>query len=291
MSTPTTTGDQILTSSLHSRRFIYDARYQADGRKKPVIVFVHGFKGFKDWGTFTLIADEFARQGYVFAKLNLSHNGTTPEHPLDFVDLEAFGHNNFILELDDLSILINELEEGKSPIPAAEMDPNRLALIGHSRGGGLVLLKGAEDPRVKAVVTWAAIHNLEQRWPKSFLDEWKEKGVVHIPNARTGQQMPLYYQLVENFRENKERLDIPAAVARMQQPLLVIHGTGDETLPSSMAHEIASWKKGSELLILPDANHTFGGAHPWPGDQLPADTTEVIKATAAFLQRHLNPRS
>lgn len=271
----------------HQRSFIYDARYLANGKPKPVILFVHGFKGFKDWGTFNLLADTFAQAGFVFIKLNLSHNGTTPDDPLNFADLEAFGQNNFSIELDDLTTLINHLEEGYSPIPGQETDLSRLALIGHSRGGGLVLLKAAEEPRVKAVVSWAAINNLEERWPQSFLDEWKAKGVVHIENTRTNQQMPLYYQLVEDFVANKERFDIPGAVKNMSQPLLVIHGSGDETLPHQMAHEIASWKNDAELLIIPESSHTFGGTHPWPEDKLPADTEKVVKASIEFLKRKL----
>lgn len=287
MNTLTHTGDIVLTAAHHNRPFIYDARYQQNGKAKPVVVFVHGFKGFKDWGTFNQLADYFARQGFVFVKLNLSHNGTTPEHPLDFADLDAFGHNNFSIELDDLGTLFDHLEEGSSPVPAQEIDLSRLALIGHSRGGGLVLLKAAEDKRVKAVVSWAAINNLEERWPQSFLDEWKEKGVVHIDNTRTNQKMPLYYQLVEDFIANRERFDIPGAVKNMQQPLLVIHGSGDETLPYQMAHEIASWHKNVEMLIIPESTHTFGGAHPWPQKELPADTSLLAEASVDFLKRKL----
>ena len=50
------------------------------------------------------MADRFADAGFVFVKFNLSHNGTTIEHPIDFVDLEAFGNNNFAKELDDLGV-------------------------------------------------------------------------------------------------------------------------------------------------------------------------------------------
>lgn len=281
------TGDKILHSLHQQRPFIYDARYLADGRPKPVVLFVHGFKGFKDWGPFNLMADVFAQSGFVFVKMNLSHNGTTPEHPHDFVDLDAFGHNNFEIELDDLSVMLNHLEEGRSAVPADEMDISRLALIGHSRGGGLVLLKAAEEPRVKAVVSWAAINNLEERWPQDFIDDWKNKGVVYIENARTNQKMPLYYQLVENFEKNKHRLDIPAAVKSLRQPLLVIHGTADETLPHQMAEDIASWKKDAQLLLIPDSNHTFGGAHPWTAEELPRDTLKVAQASIAFLEKHL----
>lgn len=281
------TGDQLLHSLHQHRRFIYDARFLADGRPKPIVLFVHGFKGFKDWGPFNLMADYFAQNGFVFVKMNLSHNGTTPEHPYDFVDLEAFGHNNFEIELDDLSIMLDNLEEGQSAIPAHELDIRRLALIGHSRGGGLVLLKAAEEPRVKAVVSWAAINNLKERWPQDFLDDWKEKGVVYIENARTNQKMPLYFQLVENFEKNKDRLDIPAAVKALRQPLLVIHGTADETLPYQMAEAIASWKKDAQLLLIPDSNHTFGGTHPWREEELPADTLKVAQASITFLEKHL----
>jgi dienelactone hydrolase len=283
----THTGNQILYSLHNNRPFIYDARYKQDGAPKPIIVFVHGFKGFKDWGTFDQIADTFADRGFIFVKVNLSHNGTTPENPTEFADLEAFGHNNFTIELDDLTVLVNHLEDGESSIPATELDLGRLALIGHSRGGGLVLMKAAEEPRVKAVVSWAAINNLEERWPQSFLDDWKKKGVVHIPNSRTKQEMPLYYQLVDNFWQNKDRLDIPAAVKNMPQPLLIIHGTADETLPVQMAHDIASWKEDAELLIIPDSNHTFGGAHPWAENNLPNDTVQVVEASIAFLEKYL----
>ena len=287
MQTLTRTGNTRLTSRHSSRSYIYDARFLPDGQAKAVVIFVHGFKGFKDWGTFNLIADYFARQGFVFVKLNLSHNGTTPEQPADFADLEAFGHNNFSIELDDLDVLINHLEQGESPIPPQEMDLSRLALIGHSRGGGLVLLKAAEDARVKAVVGWAAINNLEERWPPSFIEEWKEKGVVHIENSRTNQKMPLYYQLVENFLENKDRLDIPEAVKNMSQPLLIIHGTGDETLPYQMAHDLVSWHSQANLLLIPEGNHTFGGAHPWTEQDMPADTLQLVEESAAFLKKHL----
>ena len=65
----------LLTGTRHGRAFEADATYRATSQLKPVVVFVHGFKGFKDWGHFPLLADFFAGQGFVFVKLNLSHNG------------------------------------------------------------------------------------------------------------------------------------------------------------------------------------------------------------------------
>ncbi len=49
-----------------------------------------------------MIAGQFVRAGFAFLKFNFSHNGTTPDHPQDFVDLEAFGNNNYTKQLFDL---------------------------------------------------------------------------------------------------------------------------------------------------------------------------------------------
>ena len=56
----------------------------------PLIIFCHGYKGFKDWGAWNLMAEAFAKIGFCFIKFNFSHNGGTIEQPIDFPDLEAF---------------------------------------------------------------------------------------------------------------------------------------------------------------------------------------------------------
>lgn len=279
----------VLTGPRHGRLFDADATYQADGQAKPVVVFVHGFKGFKDWGHFPLVADYFAKQGFVFVKLNLSHNGIVVGGTGDLEDLEAFGRNNFSIELDDLGQLIDALlTPSATPVPTEEMNTERLFLAGHSRGGGLVLLKAAEDPRVKAVATWAAIADVNQRWPQAVLDEWKRTGTLHVPNTRTGQQLPLHYQIVEDYEANRLRLDIGHNVhRRLKQPLLAIHGTSDETVAVDAAHQLKKLKPDTELLLVPGATHMFGGAHPWPHGHLPEPAAEVCAQTAAFFKRQL----
>ncbi|UOQ74779.1 alpha/beta hydrolase family protein [Hymenobacter cellulosilyticus] len=124
----------LLSSPHHERPFAADARFRPDGHPKPVVVFVHGFKGFKDWGHFNVLADYFAAHGFVFVKLNLSHNGVVPGGTGDLEDLEAFGRNNFSLELGDLGCLLDYLTGPASVLPAAEADLSRIYLVGHSRG-------------------------------------------------------------------------------------------------------------------------------------------------------------
>lgn len=276
--------DFQLVSHHGSRPFIADARYRADGVKKPVLIFIHGFKGFKDWGHFNLIADHLAERGFVLVKLNLSHNGTTPEHPVDFVDLEAFSQNNFSIELDDIGVLIDLLHTTGSPIPRDEIDLGQLFLIGHSRGGGLALLKAAEDERIKKVAAWAPIHDLTERWPAEVLQKWKEDGVYHIYNGRTKQDMPLRYQLVEDVYAHRQRLDIPKAVKTLEIPLLLVHGTADETLSYQKTEWLSGLGRYITLVIVENANHVFGGKHPFMEEALPAHSQMILDKTITFFK-------
>ena len=152
------TGKNITLTGAASRPFLMDYYYLANNQPKPVVLFVHGFKGFKDWGIWDLIAHEFAMQNFVFLKFNFSHNGTTTSNPLDFDDLEAFGHNNYSKELADISSIFQWLEESDTGIPLAEKDLNQVGLIGHSRGGAISIIHAAENTRIKALSTWAAVN-------------------------------------------------------------------------------------------------------------------------------------
>ncbi|RMI25822.1 MAG: dienelactone hydrolase, partial [Calditrichaeota bacterium] len=221
----------------HGRPIVLDVYFQADGRPKPVVVFSHGFKGFKDWGHWHLVAEAFAGRGFVFVKFNFSHNGTRPENLTEFVDLEAFGNNNFSIELDDLGAVMDYITGEEAPVPREERQPEQLYLIGHSRGGGITILKAREDKRVKKIATWASVSEFGKYWTEEVVKEWQEKGVVYVVNARTGQQMPLYRQLYEDFQRNRDRLDIPAAVKSLTIPFLIVHGTADEAVPYADAVE------------------------------------------------------
>ena len=90
-----------------SKEILVDLLYKGESENRKVVIFSHGFKGFKDWGPFNKIAEHFASNGFVFVKFNFSYNGTSIENPSDFVDLEAFGNNNFCKELDDLGLVID----------------------------------------------------------------------------------------------------------------------------------------------------------------------------------------
>lgn len=264
------------TKGSEDRAMAVDLRFDDQTSNQAVVIFVHGFKGFKDWGHFPMVGEYLAKAGFAFVSFNFSHNGTTVKEPIDFADLEAFGNNNYHKELYDLEQIVAGISDA-SLFPEAKIDRSRIFLLGHSRGGGISIIATAENPLVKGLVTWNSIGDTKRT--QADFDLWMQEGVIHVPNARTGQQMPMYYQFVEDFFAQEERYDLEQNCAKINVPSLFIHGTADQTVPSFYAEKLNKWTKNSELVLIENGDHTFGGKHPFMEVELPADTQTAMAAT------------
>lgn len=263
------------------RAMLVDLTYDDKHKDAPMIIFAHGFKGFKDWGTHDLMAEYFAQHGFRYLKFNFSHNGTTTDSPVDFTDLIAFSENTFTIELDDLNTVIDFAINGPAT-PRAK----HVYLIGHSMGGGISIIKTAEDKRVKKLVTMASISGFRNLWPKKAEEQWRLQGIMYFPNARTGQQMPVRSTLLDDLDRNPTRLDIPARAAEVTQPWLIIHGDDDQTVPLSHAKELHAAQPNAEFLVIKNGSHTLGGTHPFTGKELPATLLQFCEEATAFFKEH-----
>ena len=273
----------------NKKSIVYDIYYTKDQTQKPIVIFCHGYKGFKDWGAWHLVAETFAREGFFFLKLNFSHNGGTVSQPLDFPDLDAFGKNNFIKELDDLEDIISLIktnEEFKK-----EVDLTNISLIGHSRGGGIVLIKAEENGLIKNVITWAGVSDFKARFQESSenFKQWQKTGITFVENGRTHQQMPHEFQFYTNFKENEKRLTIKRAVENLKTARqLIIHGSEDPTVSMIEAHALKRWNPKSNLVTIDNADHVFGSSHPWTHYKLPKDLFTAVNKSILFINKSKN---
>jgi len=259
------------------RGMLMDLTYKAAHKKAPLVIFAHGFKGFKDWGTHDLVAQYFAEHGFRFLKFNFSHNGTTPDKPTDFADLIAFSDNTFSMELEDLNTIIDFACNGSS-IPSAA----GVYLIGHSMGGGISIIKTAEDKRIKKLVTMASISGFRNLWSKEAEEQWRLQGMMYVLNSRTGQQMPIKSSLLNDLDGNPGRLDILAKAASITQPWLIMHGDEDTTVPLAHAEDLKAAQPNAKLIVVHGADHTFGGTHPYSATTLPPVLEEFCEQAVNF---------
>jgi len=265
---------------------IYDVSYNSNQKPKPIVIFSHGYKGYKDWGAWNLVAEAFAKQGYFFLKFNFSHNGGTVKNSIDFPDLKAFSENNFSKELEDLEDIINLVSNTKEF--KNEVDSENISLIAHSRGGGIILIKASENPKVKNVITWAGVSDYKARFliGSENFKNWKKTGITYIENSRTKQQMPHKFQFYLDFEANENRLTIKHAVKNLEASLLIIQGTNDLTVIEEEGRTLHKWNPNSKLEIIENGDHSFGTKHPWEEEVLPKDLQKVVEKTIQFLKEN-----
>lgn len=269
-------------SSHHTKPIVTDLFYKKNNTKKPLVIFCHGYKGYKDWGAWNISAEEFANANLFFVKFNFSHNGGTLENPIDFPDLEAFGENNFIKELNDLEDVIEWIIKNYNF--KNEIDIDNITLIGHSRGGGIVTIKASENKKITSVITWSGVSDYEARFPKGEqLEGWEKQGVSYVLNGRTHQKMPHLYQFYQNFKDNKERLTIKNAVQKLTIKHLIIHGKKDEVVLPVEAKNLHAWNPKSELIFIDEMNHPLGCIQPWNDSKMPIHLKKVVKKSIDFI--------
>ena len=245
-----------------------------------LVIFCHGYKGFKDWGCWNLVANKFANNGIKFLKFNFSHNGGTIENPIDFPDLEAFSKNNYSFELNDVSRIIDFLTNKKDTL----FQFNELNIIGHSRGGGIATL-AANKHSLNKLITWASVSDFGERFPvENDLLIWRKNGIRFVENNRTKQMMPHLYQFYEDFIDNKRKLNIKNSIQNFEGKSLICHGSLDQAVNISNAHNLVNWGKDSSFIKI-RSNHTFGARHPWNDEMLPVELNQICNETISFLNK------
>ena len=261
-----------------------DLRYREDSRNVPAVIICHGFKGFKDWGFFPLLGETLAKAGYATITFNFSRNGIGSDL-VSFTELDQFAANTCSHELADLDTVYSAVKNGE--LGNGIIDNENIALMGHSRGGGIALLFAAKHPELTTLVTWSAIATVN-RYSDTELDEWKKRGFIEIENRRTKQLMRINRHFIEDLEKNKDRLDILKAASNIEVPTMIVHGENDESVPSGEADQIYENLSSPEkqLEIIENGSHTFNTTHPM--DSRPPQFEIAMDITESWFDKYLN---
>ncbi len=273
--------DQTFTAS-DGEKIAVTTYGQLDPQHPRCVIYVHGFKGFKDWGFVPYIGEFLSQRKFFVVTFNFSHNGIGA-NPLEFTELDKFEHNTFSREVRELSEIIDACHNGYFG-PAANV---AIGLLGHSRGGGITLLTASDKPEAAAVVTWSSVATFD-RYSEEIIKKWRRDGYFNVVNQRTKQVMRLGVGLLDDLEQNKsDSLNIEKAVKNLHRPLLIVHGDNDESVPVEDARRLYGWadEKQTLLLTVSGTGHTFDAKHPFEGSNPKLD--EVLTRTADFFDLHL----
>jgi alpha-beta hydrolase superfamily lysophospholipase len=239
-------------------------------KPRALVVIVHGFKGFKDWGFFPWLAQHLCRHRFAVCRFNMSRSGIGDD-PETFGRLDLFAGDTYSIQLADLRAVVQHAQRRFPELPTF--------LLGHSRGGGIALLGARDVPHLEGVVVWSPIARAD-RWDDETKRQWRASGSLDVVNQRTKQIMRMSTAILDDCDGH----DILAAAEQLTVPLLVVHGGRDDSVPPDEGREIASRNAEASIAVIGNASHTYNAIHPLVN--VPFELLLAAEVSAHFVGAH-----
>lgn len=198
-----------------------------DGGAHPVVVVMHG------WGSASedLLPAAPPVVGAGLSMLFVDARGHGRSDTAEFMSMPRFA--------EDIRAAIAWLRE------RPDVDPARIALVGHSVGAGAALLVASHDPRIAAVVSIASMAHPREMIGRSFRGYRAPRMLVRAA-LRTIERTIGY--AFDDFAPLN-------TIARVDAPVLVLHGLDDRTVPAGDAERLVSSAPSATLRLVPGADH------------------------------------
>ena len=198
-------------------------------RPAPTIALLHGWGGNAE--LMLPLALPFYRAGLNVLLLDARNHGRS--YSTWYSSLPGFA--------EDLSAAIDWIKQNKYDLTGG------IVLLGHSVGGGAVLFEASRRHDIAAVISIAAFAH-----PESMMQRYLDR--FRIPDLVTGFVLR-YVEWIIGYRYD----EIAPVYTACQSscPVLIVHGTEDETVPFTDALKIRNncGKESLDLLLLPKAHH------------------------------------
>lgn len=220
----------------------------------PALAILHGWGGNAE--AMLPLAGPLHKAGYAVLLFDARSHGRSDGD--SFASLPRFA--------EDLECAIDWLK--RQP----EVDAGRIGVIGHSVGAAAALLTASRRRDVAAAVSLAAFAH-----PDTMMRRWlAAKG---IPQRPLGAYILFYVQWVIGHRFDE--IAPCNTIRRVSCPVLLAHGSADDTVPASDAALIYANRPDERVRLV-----SIPGSH----DQY-ADLPEALETLIAFLNGAMNPDS
>lgn len=237
------------------------------GEKRAAVMVLHGFGSNKGSGSCTMSTKLFESMGYVTLRFDFRGCGDSEGTKGKVICLE---------QVEDTRAAVSYLAT------RPEIDPGRIAVIGHSFGAAVAVYAAGVDDRIAACIScggWGdgvkkfkKQHASAEAWKKfsDMMAEGKKRlargesmmvprfDIVPIPpamrnNIAPGSIMEFPFEVVEsmfNFRAN----DVVGKIA--PRPLLLLHPANDSVTPTEQSVELFQFaNQPADLHLVANVDH------------------------------------
>lgn len=251
------------------------------GDPRAVVIIVHGFKGYKDYGMFPWLATRLCESGHIVHRVNLSHSGMDHGHG-DFDDA-AFVRDTWSRGVEDITLLLEAIDRGV----LAGQDCGAV-LLGHSRGGATCLLAagrhGGEEiyGRLVGLLSLSSPASLG-RLTDETSQTLRSGGSVPTPSSRTGQTLHIGSGWLQEQLDDPAGHDLLGQVGKLTVPVGLLHGADDPTVPAKDAITIAQANPARvRVHIVDEGDHVFNTPNPFSIDG--KASPQLTEATAMLTE-------
>jgi len=232
-------------SDKQKRPIIGDLLLPDSNSRKPVVIVCHGFKGNRNERHIRAIAEALTRPGLVTLRFDFTQ--VPGESSLPFANMTV----SYELEVLDQAVAFTKT--------ISEIDPEKIALVGHSLGGLVVGWYAATHPEIAAVAPLSGVYSFVDMWTKKYgektVRDFKEKGFAYVFSKSLNRPL----KINDSFYEDAINYDMDKVIENLSCPILAIHGTADEAVPLEHSKYFVDRSKSSQkqLKIVQGADHIY----------------------------------
>lgn len=226
----------------------------------PAIVFVHGSADVEEYSGLTdydELVDLFVAGGYTVVAPDLRGHADSDDGAPWEIDM-------------DVGATLDVVNAVRATAADSRVDPDRIAIVGHSSGGTLAVKASLVDPRIAGAVVAVS---------PSHLAPWEEvqRFLSGTPSYDT---VVAAHGDIDESPEYWRNISALTYVDRAAAPLLVLHGTGDEVVPIEWSRLLnAEWSKAGKDVTLTEVE----GADHW----MDGDVEFIDRSVSDFLAERL----
>jgi len=203
-----------------------------------VCILCHGYAETKNWPILVEMAEELARRGWNAVRFDFRGNGDSEGH---------FSFANYMKEVEDVRAVAEHLRGRGMEVTG---------LLGHSKGGDVVLLYASKHDDIPRVVNVAGRFHMKegvvQRFGQGIIDQVLQEGSATVRGKKGS-----WVLTRESYEERMSTDMASAACAIRTSRVMTVHETGDRVIPVQDAHEFDSRIPNHRLVLIDGASHLF----------------------------------
>ncbi|KAL5836197.1 hypothetical protein ACOSQ4_015694 [Xanthoceras sorbifolium] len=208
---------------------------------KEVVIVCHGFQSCKERMPMLNLAVAFQRQGITAYRFDFPGNGESDG---------SFQYGNYRREAEDLRAVVQHFRAQERLITV---------IVGHSKGGNVVLLYASKYNDVPVVVNISGRFHLERgiegRLGQNYLQRIRQNGFIDVGNKKG----KFKYRVTEESLMDRLTTDTRAECLMISQDcrVLTVHGSMDKMVPAEDALEFDKFIPNHKVLIIDGADHEY----------------------------------